>query len=139
MRKPLGVTGTISLNLIIMLLLAVVINVITGYVIPSIQRSHQIPTSDDVARFHDLVAQLREDLNDIEGMGRRADALAQKKPYGKLHREKMTGYIKFALYVAKDYNETSPKVYDYVLKFCKLPSNIIVTPLEKGFIVRYRY
>jgi hypothetical protein len=122
-----------------MLLFAVGINVVVYHVIPSVQRSRQIPTTEDVNRFRDLIAQLREDLNDIEGMGRRTDALAQKKPYDMLLQEKMNGYIKFALYVAKDYNETSPKVYISVLKLCKLPTSILVIPLKKGFTVRYKY
>ena len=139
MKKPLGITGTIALNVIIMLLMAVGVNVVIRYVIPSIQRSRQLPTTDDVAKFHELVAQLREDLNDIEGMSRRADVLAQKKPRSKLYLEKMNGYIKFALYVARDYNETSPKVYESVLKLCKLPSYVSIIPLENSFTVCYKY
>jgi hypothetical protein len=137
--RRLGTTQLILLNIALMLTMLVLIGAIKYYAIPGIQRASNIPTDEERHQSKELIAQLREDLNDISGVGLRADILSREQPYGSTCARKMNGYVKFVTYVAKDYTDTASKVYPSMLKFCKLPKSVTIIPQDKGFKVKFIY
>jgi hypothetical protein len=137
--RRLNTTQLMLLNIFLMLCTIVLIGVIKYNVVPSVQRANNIPTDEERRQSKELIAQLREDLNDIASVGLRADVLSSEDPYGPICAKKMNGYVKFVEYVAKDYNDTTMRVYPSMLKFCKLPTSVMIISRARGFGVKFIY
>ncbi len=134
MMKPVTL---ITRNILIMLALVVIGNVVARVIVPGIQKMSGTPTTTEVADSKLLIAQLREDMSDLQSVKMRADILSQTKPFGPMSKERMSGLKSFARYVADDYNETAAKVGDKMLRYLQLPEAISIELLDRGFNIKY--